>query len=313
MVHHGHPPQMVADTLQSSIPEEYLVQTGTAMSNGSQEIEGEITTVTNTLSNLSLDNNSVEQQNLLPTDSPSPQAIRVTNEDEEQPTEDFAGGSELSDTSSQSSSSILPYSEQTPLAEQRRLVSSPTDYDDGAVSQPILPAENEPCPSVQNSHVSKTPSSSQPSRIPVLANKHLRKHTTSDSSPMNDNFDLSTLPRYQSTRQPGKLDNILLNNAHQQPQSSRIPILNPSMSPTSSYYRPTSPFDNVRPRGGGVGGRYPSSPHSGPTRYHQFVANEADAPSPGKAGRETLPKHKKDAVSSSSSSSVSEGEDKPKP
>jgi len=296
---------VVADTLQSSVPEEYLVQ---AMSSRSQEIDD-----TTTVSNLSIDNHSTEQQNLLSTHSPSPQASRIDNEDEERnatPTEDFAGGSELSDTSSQSSS-ILPYSEQSPLTEQHKLVSTTTD-DDDVVLQPLPHAENEPCPPLQDNHPTKTPTSShQPSHIPVLA-KRLKKHLSHDSMSVNDdndNFDLSTLPRYQSTRQPAKLDDDILNNVHHQPQSSRIPILNPSMSPPSSYHHPPSPYDSVRPRGGGVGGRYPSSPHSGTTRYRQFVANEGDAPSPGKAGRETLPRHRKD----SSSSSESEIEDNCQP
>jgi len=303
---------VVTDALQSSVPEEYLVQAGTVMSSQSLEIDDNTTTVTNTLSNLSLDNYSTEQQNLLPADSPIPQASRVTNEYEEQnatPTEDFAAGSEWSDTSSQSSSSVLPYSEQTPLAEQHKMLSMPTGDDEDAVLQPFPHADNEPHPPMQDSQPTKTPASShQTSCIPVLA-KHFKKHVPNYSLPDNDDNDSATLPRYQSTRQPAKLDDVMLNNVHHQPQSSRIPILNPSMSPPSSYYRPPSPYDSVQPRGGGVGGRYPSSPHSGPTRYCQFVANELDAPSPGKAGRETLPRHKKDR----SSSSEGEGEDERQP
>ena len=287
------------------------MQAGMAMSSQSQEIDDSTTTVTNTLSNLSLDNHSTEQQNLS-ANSPTPQASRVTNEDKEQnatPTEDFAGGSEWSDTSSQSSSSILPYSEQTPLAEQRKLVSTPTGDDEDAVLQPFPHTDNEPHPPMQDSEPTKTPASShQSSCIPVLA-KHFKKHVPTDSLPDNDDNDSATLSHYRSTRQPAKLDDVMLNNAHHKPQLSRIPILNPSMSPPSSYYCPPSPYDSVQPRGGGVGGRHSSSPHSGPTRYRQFVANELNAPSPGKAGRETLPRHKKD----SSSSSEGEREDEHQP
>lgn len=281
--------QMVADTLHSSVPEEYLIQTGTAMSSQSQDLDDSnyCTSVTSTLSSLSLDNQSAQQRSVSSHDSPTPQISEATNVDgghDATPTEDCPGGSEWSETSSPSSP--LPCSDQTPLVEQRALVSPTSDdnnNDDDATSQPHPPSNDQ----------STSTKTQQPSRIPVLA-KHLRQEPLSDAAD-----DSTTIPRYQSSRKPVNFDDLTLNSAHhQQPMSSKIPVLNPSMSPPSSYYRPPSPHNTTgAARRAGVGGRYPS-PHTA-SKFSHFVADETDAPSPGKAGRETLPRDDRDLNSSS--------------
>ena len=285
---------VAADTLHSSVPEEYLIRTGTPLSTQSPDLDDSkyCTSVTSTLSSLSLDNQSAQQRSVSSHDSPTPHVSTATNVDgghDATPTEDCAGGSEWSETSSLSSP--LPCSEQTPLVEQRTLVSSTSDRnnnddDDDAISQPHPPSNSQ----------SASTKSQQPSRIPVLA-KHLRQEPLSDTAIVND--DSTTIPSYRSTRKPVNFDDLTLNSAHhQQPVLSRIPVLNPSMSPPSSYYRPPSPFNSAgATRRAGVGGRYPS-PHAA-SKFSHFVANESDAPSPGKAGRETLPRDDKDLDSSS--------------
>ena len=286
------PLQMVAaDTLHSSVPEEYLVRTGTPVSSQSHDLDDSkyCTSVTSTLSSLSLDNQSARQRSVSSHDS-TPHVSTATNVDgghDATPTEDCAGGSEWSETSSLSSP--FPCSEQTPLVEQRTLVSSTSDRnnnDNDAICQPHPPSHDQ----------STSTKSQQPSRIPVLA-KHLRQEPLSDAAVVND--DSTALPSYQSTRKPVNFDGLTLNSAqHQQPMLSRIPVLNPSMSPPSSYYRPPSPFNSAgATRRAGVGGRYPS-PHTA-SKISHFVANESNAPSPGKAGRETLPRDDKDSDSSS--------------
>ena len=284
--------QMVADTLHSSVPEEYLVHTGMPLSNQSHDIDDSkyCTSVTSTLSSLSLGNQYTQQRSVSSHDSPTPQVSTATNVDgghDATHTEDCAGGSEWSETSSLSSP--LPCSEQTPLVEQRTLVSSTSDRNDNdndAISQPHPPSNDQ----------STSTRSQQPSRIPVLA-KHLRQEPLSDAAVVND--DSTAIPSYQSTRKPVNFDDLTLNSAHhQQPMLSRIPVVNPSMSPPSSYYRPPSPFNTGgATRRAGVGGRYPS-PHTA-AKFSHFVANESDAPSPGKAGRETLPRDDNDLDSSS--------------
>lgn len=280
--------QMVAaDTLHSSIPEEYLIRTGTPLSSQSHDLDYSkyCTSVTSTLSSLSLDSQSARQRSVSSHDS-TPHVSTATNVDGGQdatPTEDCAGGSEWSETSSPSSP--LPCSEQTPLVEQRTLVSSTSDRNNNDDVQPRPPSNDQ----------STSTKSQQPSRIPVLA-KHLRQEPLSDAAVVND--DSTTLPSYQSTRKPVNFDDLTLNSAHhQQPMLSRIPVLNPSMSPPSSYYRPPSPINSAgATRRAGVGGRYPS-PHTA-SKFSHFVANESNAPSPGKAGRETLPRDDKDSDSS---------------
>ena len=267
---------MVGDTLHSSVPEEYLIQTGTARSSQSHDLDDSkcCTSVTTTLSNLSLDNQSA-QRSVSSHDSPTPSVSTATNVDEDNDAT-CPGGSEWSETSSPSSP--LPYSDQTPLVERRAIV-SPTS-DENATSQPHPPS---------NDH-STSNKMQQPSRIPVLA-KHLRQGPLSDTAE-------DPIPRYQSSRKPVNFDDLTLNSAHhQQPTSSRIPVLNPSMSPPSSYYRPPSPYSATgAARRAGVGGRYPS-PHAA-SKFSHFVANESDTPSPGKAGRETLPRDDRDLSSS---------------
>jgi len=160
---------VVADTLHSSVPEEYLVQTGTAMCSQScdQNDSKYCTSVTSILSSVSLDDQSAQQRSVSSHDSPNPQisiATDVYGEHDTTPTEDCAEGSEWSDTSSPSSP--LPCSDQTPLVEQRALVSSSSDINnnDGVISQPHPPSNNQ----------SATNKSQQPSRIPVLV-KRLRQ------------------------------------------------------------------------------------------------------------------------------------------
>ena len=284
--------QMVADTLHSSVPEEYLVQAGTAMSSQSHDLDDSkyCTSVSSTLSSLSLDNRSAQQRSISSHGSPTPQISSATNVDgghDATPTEDCPGGSEWSETSSPSSP--LPCSEQTPLVEQRALVSHTSDDsnsdNDDAISQPHPPSNGQ----------STSNKSQQPSRIPVLA-KRLKQEPLSDVAVEKDD---STIPHYQSSRKPVNFDDLTLNSAHhQQPLLSKIPVLNPSMSPPSSYYRPPSPYNTTgAARRAGVGGRYPS-PHAA-SKFSHFVANESDAPSPGKAGRETLPRDDRDLDSDS--------------
>ena len=284
--------QMVAaDTLHSSVPEEYLIRTGTPLSSQSHDLDDSkyCTSVTSTLSNLSLDNQSARQRSVSSHDS-TPHVSTATNVDgghDATPTEDCAGGSEWSETSSLSSP--LPCSEQTPLVEQRTLASSTFDRnnnDNDAICQPRPPSNDQ----------STSTKSQQPSRIPVLA-KHLRQEPLSDAAVVN--YDSTAVPSYQSTRKPVNFDDLSLNSAHhqQQPTLSRIPVLNRPMSP-NSYYRPPSPFNNAgTTRRAGVGGRYPS-PHTA-SKFSHFVANESNAPSPGRAGRETLPRDDKDSDGSS--------------
>lgn len=281
---------MVADTLHSSVPEEYLVQTGTATSSQScdQDDSKYCTSVTSTLSSLSLDNQSAQQRSVSSHDSLTPQISIATNVDgghDATPTEDCAGGSEWSETSSPSSH--LPCSDQTPLAEQRALLSSSSDVNnnDDVISQPHPPSNNQ----------SASNRSQQPSRIPVLA-KRLRQDPSLDSAIVNDD-DSNAVPLYQSLRKPVNFDNLSLNSAHQQhPTLSRIPVLNPSIPPPSSQYHSPSPYNSTSvARRAGVGGRYPSPPTA--TKFSHFVANESNAPSPGKAGIETLPRDDKDSNS----------------
>lgn len=276
---------MLGDTLHSSVPEEYLVQTGTAMSSQSHDHNDSnyCTSVTSTLSSLSLENQSAQQRGMSSHDSPTPQsnmADNVGRGHDATPTEDCAGGSEWSETSSPSSP--MPYSDQTPMVEQRALVSSASD---DATSQPHPPSNNH----------STSNRSQQPSRIPVLA-KQLRQEPSLETAVIDD--DSTNIPTYRSSRKPVNFDELTLNSAHQQqPTLSRIPVLNPSMSPPGSYYCPPSPYSNAgATRRAGVGGRYPS-PHTA-SRFSHFVADETDAPSPGKAGRETLPRNEIDLKSS---------------
>ena len=274
--------QMVGDTLHSSVPEEYLAQTGTAMSSQSHDLGDSkcCTSVTTSLSSLSLDNQSTQRRSVSSHDSPTPPVSTATNVDGDNDAT-CPGGSEWSETSSPSSP--VPCSDQTPLVEQRATL-SPTS-DDNATSQPHPPSYDH----------STSNKNQQPSRIPVLA-KHLRQEPLSDAAE-------EPIPRYQSSRKPVNFDDLTLNSAHhQQPTLSRIPVLNPSMSPPSSYYRPPSPYNATgAARRAGVGGRYPS-PHAA-SKFSHFVANETDAPSPGKAGRETLPRDDRDM----NNSSVSDG------
>lgn len=288
---------MVGDTLHSSVPEEYLVQTGTAMSSQSHDPDDSkyCTSVTSTLSSVSLDNQSVQKRSVSSHGSPTSQisvATNVDGEDDATPTEDCAGGSEWSETSTPSSP--LPCSEQTPMIEQRTLVSSTSDDsndNNDAISQPHPPSNDQ----------LTSNRSQQASRIPVLA-KRLQQEPSSDAG----NDDSTAIPVYKSSRKPVNFDDLTLNSAHQQqPMLSRIPVLNPSMSLPSSYYRPPSPYNTTGvARRAGVGGRYPS-PHTA-SKFSHFVANESDAPSPGKAGRETLPRDDRDL----NSSSISVGDDK---
>ena len=281
---------MMVDTLHSSIPEEYLVQTGTPMSNNSNDLDNSkyYTSVTSTLSSLSLGNQStVQQRSVSSCDSPTPQMSTAANVDgghDATSTEDCAGGSELSETSSMSTP--LPCSEQTPLVEQRALVSFTSDgnNDDNDAISKIHPPLNDP---------STFNKSQQPSHIPEVG-KNLKQETSSDAAVAND--DSTAIPSYRSSRKPVNFDDLTLNSAHhQQPMLSRIPVLN---SPPSSYYRPPSPYNSTgAARKAGVGGHNPL-PHAA-SNFSHFVANELDTPLPGKAGRETLPQDDKNLDSNS--------------
>ena len=281
---------MMADTLHSSIPEEYLVRTGTPISSHSNDVDDfkYCTSVTSTLSGLSLDNQSTPQQRSVSScDSPTPQMSTATNVDgghNATPTEDCAGGSELSEISSMSTP--LPCSEQTPLVEQRVLVSFTSDGnndDNDAISKARPPLNDQ----------STSNKSQQPSHIPVVG-ENLRQEASSDAAVANN--DSTAIPSYRSSRKPVNFDDITLHSAHhQQPILSRIPVLN---SPPSSFYRPPSPYNSTgAARRAGVGGHNPL-PRAASKLSH-FVANELDTPLPGKAGRETLPQDDKNLDSSS--------------
>jgi len=124
----------------------------------------------------------------------------------------------------------------------------------------------------------------------------LRQEPSSDSALANDN-DSNAIPFYQSSRKPVNFDNLSLNSAHQQhPTLSRIPVLNSSVPPPSSYYHPPSPYNSTGvTRRERVGGHHPSAPAA--TKLSHFVANESKALSPGKAGIETLPRDDKNSNS----------------